>query len=63
MEERRYGTHDNTNQATHPHKRQYDAEEEEAPIKKLVLAESLTAGKLADLFASHNAAGKRMEII
>lgn len=49
--------HCESKEAIHPHKRQYDAEDEGAPIKKLVLAESLTAGKIANLFASHNAAG------
>jgi len=58
-EEKKLDTHNRGDEATHPHKRQYNAEEqgEDSPIKKLCVAESLTAGKLADLFASHNAAG------
>jgi len=45
--------------AVHPDKRQYDPKKHgaDAPIRKLAIAESLTAGKLADLFGSHDMAG------
>eukprot|EP01118_Nematostelium_gracile_P010267 TRINITY_DN351_c0_g1_i1.p1 TRINITY_DN351_c0_g1~~TRINITY_DN351_c0_g1_i1.p1 ORF type:complete len:232 (-),score=55.36 TRINITY_DN351_c0_g1_i1:26-721(-) len=47
-----------SNQAVHPDGRQYDSNlPERAAIRKIAISESLTGGKLADLFCSHCNAG------
>eukprot|EP01119_Soliformovum_irregulare_P011587 TRINITY_DN2919_c1_g1_i1.p1 TRINITY_DN2919_c1_g1~~TRINITY_DN2919_c1_g1_i1.p1 ORF type:complete len:287 (+),score=95.46 TRINITY_DN2919_c1_g1_i1:19-879(+) len=55
-QEEHHGIHTET-KAQHPHGKLYNSKNDDAPIRKIVVAESLTAGKVADLLASHDNAG------